>query len=51
MADSIERRAEYRYQLAVEFLHPALILTTGGLIGLFCVGMFVPLTELVNRLS
>jgi type IV pilus assembly protein PilC len=51
MADSIERRAEYRYQLAVEFLHPALILATGTLVGLFCIGMFMPLIELVNKLS
>jgi len=51
MADSIERRAEYRYQLAVEFLHPALILATGTLTGLFCIGMFLPLVELVNKLS
>jgi len=51
MADSIERRAEYRYQLAVELLHPVLILATGAVIGLFCIGMFMPLIELVHKLA
>lgn len=51
MADSIERRAEYRYQIMVEFVDPVLILCMGSVIGMFCVSMFLPLIELLNKLS
>lgn len=51
MADGIERRAEYRYQLVIEFLHPALIVVVGTIIGSFCVGIFLPLITLVKGLA
>jgi type II secretory pathway component PulF len=51
MADGIERRAEYRYQVAMEFVHPALILVIGSVIGIFCVSMFLPVIVLVRQLS
>jgi type IV pilus assembly protein PilC len=51
MAGGIERRAEYRYQLFMEFVHPALIVLVGSVIGTFCVGMFLPLITLVKELS
>ncbi len=51
MADGIERRSEYRFQLLMEFVHPALILAVGSIVGTFCVAMFLPLITLVQRLS
>jgi type II secretory pathway component PulF len=51
MADRIERRAEYRYQLLVEFIDPILFLLIGTAIGTFCLSMFLPLIELLNKLS
>ncbi len=51
MADGIERRAEYRYQLFVEIVHPALIIAVGGIIGIFCVSIFLPLITLLDRLK
>lgn len=51
MADGIERRAEYRYQLFMEFVQPALMLAVGSVIGIFCVSIFLPLISLVKQLS
>ena len=51
MADGIERRFEYRCQLMMEFVHPAVVVATGAVIGLFCVAIFLPLIELLNKLS
>ena len=51
MADRIERRAEYRYQIIVEFVDPILLLVLGTVIGTFCLSLFLPLVELLNRLS
>jgi type II secretory pathway component PulF len=51
LADGIERRAEYRFQLFMEFVHPALTLAAGTIIGAFCVSMFLPLIVLLNKLS
>jgi len=51
MADSIERRAEYRYQIVLELIDPFLVLCLGGMVGLFCISMFLPLVELLNKLS
>ena len=51
MADSIERRAIYRYQIVVEFIDPVLVLCMGAVVGTFCVSMFLPLVELLNKLS
>ncbi len=51
MADGIERRAEYRYQIILEFIDPALVLCTGAIVGAFCLSLFLPLVELLNKLS
>jgi type II secretory pathway component PulF len=51
MADSIERRAEYRYQIIVEFVDPVLVLCVGTVVGAFCLSLFLPLIELLNKLS
>ena len=51
MADRIERRAEYRYQLLVQFIDPVLFLLIGTVIGTFCLSLFLPLVELLDRLS
>ena len=51
MADSIERRAEYRYLIILEFFDPVLVLCMGIVVGTFCVSLFLPLTELLSKLS
>jgi type II secretory pathway component PulF len=51
MADSIERRAEYRYQIILELIDPVLVLCLGALVGTFAISMFLPLIELLNKLS
>jgi type II secretory pathway component PulF len=51
LADGIERRAEYRFQLLIEFVHPALMVVVGTIVGTFCVSMFLPLIELLRKLS
>jgi type IV pilus assembly protein PilC len=51
MADSIERRSEYRYQIIVEFIDPALVLCIGTVVATFCLSLFLPLIEMLNRLS
>ncbi|HEY3969159.1 MAG TPA: type II secretion system F family protein [Planctomycetaceae bacterium] len=51
MADNIERRALYRFQIAMQFIDPALTLAAGFVIATFCVSMFLPLIELLDKLS
>lgn len=51
MADTIERRAEYRHQIIVEFIDPVLVLCLGTVVGTFCISLFLPLIELLNKLS
>jgi protein transport protein HofC len=51
IADSIERRALYRFHVAVQFLDPSLVVGMGFAVGVFCVGMFMPLIELLDKLS
>jgi general secretion pathway protein F len=51
MADGIERRSEYRFQFFMEFLHPALIIAVGSIVGTFCIAMFLPLLTLIGQLS
>jgi type II secretory pathway component PulF len=51
LADGIERRAEYRFQLILEFTQPALTVAVGTIIGTFCVSMFLPLIVLLRKLS
>jgi protein transport protein HofC len=51
MADGIERRADYRYHILLEMVHPILIVAVGIVVGTICAGMFVPLITLVKQLS
>ena len=51
MADRIERRAEYRCQIIVEFFDPVLVLCMGTVVGTFCISLFLPLIELLQKLS
>jgi type II secretory pathway component PulF len=50
IADNIERRALYRFHVAIQFVDPALTLAVGLVIGAFCASLFLPLTELVHTL-
>jgi protein transport protein HofC len=47
IADSIERRTDHRMRIAVELLRPVGLLIAGTVVGLFVVGMFLPLVELI----
>ncbi|QDU00226.1 type II secretion system F family protein [Gimesia aquarii] len=51
IAKSIERRIDYRMALIREYLEPALILSMGCLVGVFVIGLFLPLVELMNNLA
>ncbi len=51
MADGIDRRADFRYQFAIEFMQPVLIVVLGAIIGTFCIGMFLPVVTIVRQLS
>lgn len=51
IAESIERRAEFRYYVVMQFVQPALLVGMGTVVGMFCVGIFLPLVELLNKLS
>ncbi len=51
MADSIERRAEYRYHLILELIDPVLVLCVGAAVGTFCISLFLPLLELLQTIS
>lgn len=51
IAKSIERRIDYRMALIREYLEPALILSMGCLVGIFVIGLFLPLVELMNNLA
>ena len=51
IADNIERRALYRLHVTMQFFDPALTLAVGFVVGTFCVSMFLPLTELLERLT
>ncbi len=50
-ADSIERQFDYRLQLFLEFFRPAALLACGAVIGVFVVGLFLPLIKLLGDLS
>jgi len=51
MADGIERRADYRYHILLELIHPVIIVAVAIVVGTLCAGMFVPLITLVEQLS
>lgn len=51
LADSIERRSEHRTRIVVELLRPVGLLVAGAIVGIFVVGMFLPLIEIILGLS
>jgi type II secretory pathway component PulF len=51
IAKSIERRIDYRMALIREYLEPALIFGIGCLVGVFVIGLFLPLVKLMNSLA
>ena len=51
LADRIERRRIFRFQAAVQFVEPIVFSIIGCLVGLFCIGMFYPIVELIQFIS
>jgi general secretion pathway protein F len=51
MADSFERRANYRLQVVTQLVMPLLILPAGIVVGIIVVAYFMPMTTLVRSLS
>jgi general secretion pathway protein F len=51
MADSIEHRSEHRTRIILELFRPIGILIAGVVVAVFVVGMFLPLIEIINKLS
>jgi protein transport protein HofC len=47
VADSMERRTDQRVRLIAEFVRPAVLLAAGAVVGLFVIGMFVPVVKMV----
>lgn len=51
LAESIERRAEYRTRIILDLLRPLAMLVTGAIVGFFVIGLFLPLVKLIDALS
>ncbi|MFK7778080.1 MAG: type II secretion system F family protein [Gimesia sp.] len=51
VAKSIERRINYRMVLIREYLEPAMILIVGCVVGVFVIGLFLPLVTLMHSLA
>ncbi|MCH9654079.1 MAG: type II secretion system F family protein [Planctomycetes bacterium] len=51
VAKSIERRIDYRMALVREYFEPAIILGIGCVVGVFVIGLFLPLVSLMNSLA
>jgi type II secretory pathway component PulF len=51
MADSVIRRQSYRLQVAMNLIFPPALLAVGATIGLFAIGLFMPLVTLVQALT
>jgi type II secretory pathway component PulF len=51
LADSFERRANYRLQAVARILLPLLFVPVGLIVGVLVVAYFVPLTELIKQLA
>jgi protein transport protein HofC len=51
LATSIDSRIEFRFNMLVEFISPALLLFYGMIVATVVVGMFMPLIKLLNDLS
>lgn len=47
VADSIERRSEHRTRIIMELLRPVALLAAGAVVGIFVVGMFLPLVKII----
>ena len=51
VAESIERDVDYRTTYLLEILRPAVLITISVAVGIFAIGMFMPLVKLVNDFS
>ncbi|MCA9004409.1 MAG: type II secretion system F family protein [Planctomycetaceae bacterium] len=51
IAKGIERRINYRMALLREYLEPTFILGLGCVVGIFVIGLFLPLVTIMNALS
>jgi type II secretory pathway component PulF len=51
MADSALRRQTYWIQALVQILFPPLVVALGSFVGLFAIGMFLPLVSLIEGLA
>jgi protein transport protein HofC len=51
VAGSIERDVDYRTTLFLEILRPVILIMVPVLVGIFAIGMFMPLVKLINDLS
>ena len=51
LAESLERRANYRLQSLAQIVLPLALLPTGLLVGALAVAYFAPLTTLIWNLS
>ncbi len=51
LADSIERRSEHRTRIIMELLRPVALLAAGTVVGIFVVGMFLPLIQIITGLT
>ncbi len=51
LATSIERDIDYRVMLVLEILRPVFLLVMAVVVGIFVIGMFLPLLKLINDLS
>jgi type II secretory pathway component PulF len=51
VAENIERRADFRTRLLIEFLQPAVILLIGIIVGAVVIGLFLPVVSIAEGLS
>ncbi len=51
VATSIERDIDYRVMLVLEILRPVFLLMMAAVVGIFVIGLFMPLLKLINDLS
>ena len=51
LASSIERDIDYRVMLVLEILRPVFLLVLAVAVGIFAIGMFLPLIKLINDFS
>ena len=51
LAEGIERRLDYRYRLLLECVHPAMIAVAGAMVAGFCVSLFIPVVNVIEKLT